>query len=86
MGWIDCPVAAQVASGALEGVEPQYVFFLGIGAMADEALVGENWQNSILPEDVLQRAREMEQEIEGETIAAINEGVLIQRLRRVDRR
>lgn len=50
-----------------------------------EEYVGENWQNSILPEDVLQRARELEQEIEGETMAAINEGVLIQRLRRRDK-
>lgn len=48
-----------------------------------EEYVAENWENSILGEDVLQRARELEQEIGGETKAVVNEGVLIQRLRRV---
>lgn len=47
-----------------------------------EEYVAENWQNSILPEDVLQRARELEQEIKGDTKAVVNEGILIQRLRR----
>lgn len=49
------------------------------------AYVAENWQNSILGEEALQRAHELEQEIMGETKAVVNEGVLIQRLKRVDK-
>ena len=80
-------VAGAVGNGAFVVEREETFSFLDeFDTVAEmEEYVAENWENSIMGEDVLQRARELEQEIEGDTKAVVNEGVLIQRLKRVDK-